>query len=64
MIALPFLAWVFAYNNDHLGYWLEMAGVCAFGLYWIVKTIELRWSQVEHKALTGHLHQMNPRHLM
>jgi hypothetical protein len=64
MIALSVLAWIFAYDTDHLGFWLEMAGVGAFGAYWIVKTIELRWSQVEHKALTGQLRQMNPRHLM
>jgi hypothetical protein len=63
MVALPVLAWIFAYNSGHLGFWLEMAGVSAFGGYWLVKTVELRWSQVEHKALMGLL-EMNPRTLM
>ena len=63
MVALPVLAWIFAYNSGHLGFWLEMAGVVAFGSYWLVKTAELHWSQVEHKALTGEL-EMNPRTLM
>jgi FtsH-binding integral membrane protein len=63
MVALPVLAWIFAYNSGHLGFWLEMAGVSAFGTYWLVKTVELRWSQVEHKALMGLL-EMNPRTLM
>jgi hypothetical protein len=63
MVVLPVLAWIFAYNSGHLGFWLEMAGVCAFGTYWLVKTIELHWSQVEHKALTGVL-EMNPQTLM
>lgn len=56
------LAWIFAYNSGHLGFWLEMAGVSAFGGYWLVKTVELRWSQVEHKALVGLL-ELNPRTL-
>jgi hypothetical protein len=63
MVSLPVLAWIFAYNSGHLGFWLEMAGVSAFGTYWLVKTIELHWSQVERKALTGVL-EMNPRTLM
>jgi hypothetical protein len=63
MVVLPVLAWIFAYNSGHLGFWLEMAGVSAFGTYWLVKTIELHWSQVEHKALMGQL-EMNPRTLM
>jgi hypothetical protein len=63
MVILPVLAWIFAYNSGHLGFWLEMAGVSAFGGYWLVKTLELRWSQVEHKALMG-LIEMNPRTLM
>lgn len=53
MVALPVLAWIFAYNSGHLGFWLEMAGVAAFGAYWLVKTMELHWSQVEHNALVG-----------
>lgn len=63
MVALPVLAWIFAYNSGHLGFWLEMAGVSAFGAYWLVKTIELQWSQVEHKAMMGLL-EMNPRTLI
>ena len=63
MVGLPVLAWIFAYNSGHLGFWLEMAGVSAFGTYWLMKTIELRWSQVEHKALTGQL-AMDPQTLM
>lgn len=63
MVALPVLAWIFAYNSGHMGFWLEMAGVSAFGAYWLVKTVELGWSRVEHKALMG-LVEMNPRTLM
>lgn len=63
MVALPVLAWIFAYNSGHLGFWLEMAGVSAFGAYWLAKTIELQWSQVEHKAIMGLL-EMNPRTLI
>ena len=63
MVALPVLGWIFAYNSGHKGFWLEMAGVSSFGAYWLVKTIELRWSEVERKALMGVL-PMNPRSLM
>jgi len=63
MIVLPVIAWVVAYNSNHKGFWLEAAGVGAFGAYWLVKTVELKWSEVERKALIGML-QLNPRTLM
>jgi len=40
-----------------------MSGVVAFGAYWLVKTYELHWSQIEVKALTGQLPAMNPKSL-
>jgi hypothetical protein len=63
MVALPATAWVFAYNSGHKGFWLEASGVAAFGAYWLVKTLELKWSAVEWKAMLGTL-SMNPRTLM
>ncbi len=63
MVALPALAWIFAYHSGHKGFYLEMSGVVAFGAYWLVKTYELHWSQIEVKALTGQLPAMNPKSL-
>ena len=63
MVVLPVIAWVVAYKSNHKGFWLEAAGVAAFGAYWLVKTVELKWSEVERKALIGVL-QLNPRTLM
>jgi hypothetical protein len=63
MFVLPACAWAFAYKTYHVGFWLETAGVCAFGAYWLVKTVELEWSEVEKKALFGVI-KMNPHTLL
>jgi hypothetical protein len=63
MFVLPVIAWFVAYNSSHKGFWLEAAGVGAFGIYWLAKTIELKWSDVERRAFMGVL-AMNPRTLL
>ena len=42
-------------SSWHKGFWLEAAGVSAFGAYWLVKTRELSLSQVERRVLRGEL---------
>jgi len=60
MALSPLAAYVFnSYTFKHsLGFFLEGFGIWAFGTYWLVKTRELKRSEVEHRALSGEL-QMN-----
>jgi hypothetical protein len=57
MVFSPLAAYVFnAYTYKHsLGFFLEAFGIFAFGMYWLVKTGELKRSEVERKALRGEL---------
>lgn len=63
MIAAPVGAWVLAHKSGHKGFYLEAAGIAAFGIYWLVKTYELWRSDVEGRALRGEL-QMDTRRLL
>lgn len=40
-------------RQNSLGFWAEAFGIWAFGIYWLVKTKELRLSDVERRALKG-----------
>ena len=62
MVALPVAGWVTAYNSGHQSLALETGGVWAFGIYWLVKTRELKHSDVERRIMNGQL-EMNPRTL-
>lgn len=62
MIVLPVGAHLFFHEDPHRMFLVETAGVWAFGAYWLVKTSELRRSEVEIRALTGRL-PLNPRTL-
>ena len=42
-------------GQTRLGFWLEAFGVWAFGTYWLVKTKELKLSDVERRALKGEI---------
>jgi hypothetical protein len=46
------LAVIFGAEQRHI-YWIELAGIWTFAAYWITKSIELRQSQAEIKAVTG-----------
>jgi hypothetical protein len=59
MIVLPVCAHLFLWRNPHQMFFVEAAGVWAFGFYWLFKTYELRRSDVEGRALRGAL-QMDP----
>ena len=36
-------------------FWVETAGITSFGAYWLTKTVELKMSAAEPKALRGQL---------
>lgn len=42
-------------HQNRLGFWAEAFGVWAFGTYWLVKTKELKLSEVERRALKGEI---------
>lgn len=42
-------------HQNRLGFWAEAFGVWAFGTYWLVKTKELKLSDVERRALKGEI---------
>lgn len=62
MFALPGAAFFFSRGTSHATFILEVAGVSAFGAYWLVKTAELRRSEVERRIMQGTV-QLNPRTL-
>ena len=49
----------FAFNEftrqNRLGFWAEAFGIWAFGTYWLIKTKELKLSDVERRALKGEI---------
>lgn len=55
MALSPIAAYVFNEftRQNSLGFWAEAFGIWAFGTYWLVKTKELRLSDVEGRALRG-----------
>jgi hypothetical protein len=57
MILAPLVAAVMSIllASDYLIIAVESLGVVAFGLYWLVKTIELKRSNIETKSLMGRL---------
>jgi len=62
MIFAPLCTFISSRGKTHATFALEVAGVTAFGVYWLVKTDELRRSEVERRALEGGL-QLDPRTL-
>jgi hypothetical protein len=59
MVAAPLCAHLFLNQNPHRTFFVEAAGVWAFGFYWLFKTFELKHSDIEVKALMGEI-EMNP----
>lgn len=55
MVLSPVTAYVFnVFTGQHsYVFWAEAFGVWAFGIFWLVKTKELRLSDVERRALKG-----------
>lgn len=64
MVGLPVCAEVFLTNSTAQTFFVEAAGVWAFGAYWIVKTNELEKSDVEGRAIRGELPHFNPHTLV
>ncbi len=62
MVAAPLCAHLILYKDPHRMFFVEMAGVWAFGFYWLFKTFELKRSDVEVRAMRGEL-RLNPRTL-
>lgn len=63
MIGAPLSTMILTRGKPHGTFCLEAAGVLAFGFYWLVKTGELWFSNVENDALAGTL-QMDPKKLL
>lgn len=57
MALSPVAAYLFnEFTHQHrVGFWAEAFGVWAFGTYWLVKTKELKLSDVERRALKGEI---------
>ena len=55
MILAPLCVWLFTRNSEHGTFWLEAAGIAAFGCYWLVKTTELKKSDLERRILLENL---------
>lgn len=55
MILAPVAGWGAGLIWGHGTFALEMAGIWAFGAYWLVKTWELHRSDVERRAMRGEL---------
>jgi hypothetical protein len=55
MVLSPVAAYAFNEftRQDSLVFWAEAFGIWAFGIFWLVKTTELRLSDVERRALKG-----------
>jgi hypothetical protein len=44
-------------------FFVELAGVWAFGFYWLFKTYELKRSDIEGRVLRGEMPHFDPRTL-
>ena len=57
MALSPVAAYAFnEFTRQHrVGFWAEAFGIWAFGTYWLVKTKELKLSDVERRALKGEI---------
>ncbi|MEL7363482.1 MAG: hypothetical protein AAFN13_15510 [Bacteroidota bacterium] len=57
MIVSPLIAVVLSYTikPGTLIFWVETLGIWAFAAYWFFKTVEMRRSQAEQRALEGEL---------
>lgn len=62
MIGAPLCTLVISRWITHKTFYLEVAGVTAFGIFLLVKTSELKRSEVERRVLEGSL-KLNPRTL-
>jgi hypothetical protein len=63
MVAAPICAHIFLLRDPNEMFFVELAGVWAFGFYWLFKTFELKRSDVEGRALRAELPEMDPRTL-
>jgi hypothetical protein len=63
MIILPICADFSLKGHPSRTFFVEAGGVVAFGLYWIVKTFELKLSDIENRALKGELPHLDPHTL-
>jgi hypothetical protein len=61
MLVSPLVAVVFNWISvqNSLMFWTETFGIWAFSAYWLVKTLELRLSEVEKRALQGELDNLD-----
>jgi len=61
MVILPLATWAYtvATNNGSKVFFLETAGILAFSLYWLVKTLEIKSTQALARAAHGELEIVN-----
>ena len=64
MVGLPVLADAVFYKNPAQTFFVELAGAWAFGIYWLVKTHELKKSDIEGRAMRGELRGFDPHSLI
>jgi hypothetical protein len=63
MIVLPITAHLLLWKDPHGMFFVEAAGVWAFGFYWLFKTYELKRSDIECRAMRGELREFNTKTL-
>lgn len=52
-LLLTWVVWRLFLRDDHLVLWLEGAGIWAFSLYWLLKSVEILSTQVDLDAING-----------
>ena len=55
MVVAPVSAAILTYTTDRFKFFAEAAGVYAFGIYWLVKTVEIRQTDADRRAASGEL---------
>ena len=57
MVVSVALAWILntVLKDSHAVFWAEVAGICSFSLYWFVKSLEMRRTAAEARAIAGNL---------
>lgn len=55
MVVAPVMAAILTYTTERYKFFAEAVGVYAFGIYWLVKTVEIRQTNADRRAASGEL---------
>ena len=62
MVVLPLAAWAVTtlFEASKVTFWIEVAGIAAFSAYWLIKSRELRESQLDERIMKGKIGHIPP----